>query len=169
VVAVRVVIAEDDALFREGVAALLRAEAIDVVATASTVEEFLTAVRDTGPDAVIVDVRMPPTHTNEGIMAARAARRFRPSLPIVVLSGYVEPAFATDLFADGPTGIGYLLKERIGRVADFLTALHRVAAGGTAIDPDLVARLFTRHRARTAFRRLTADRRVMAVLQYLDR
>jgi DNA-binding NarL/FixJ family response regulator len=149
------VIAEDDALFREGVAALLRAEGIEVAAAAATADEFLAAVRQTDPDVAIVDVRMPPTHTDDGIRAAREARRYHPGLAIVMLSAYVEPAFASTLLADGPTGIGYLLKERVGRVADFLTALHRVAAGGTAIDPDLVARLFARHHARETIRQLT--------------
>jgi DNA-binding NarL/FixJ family response regulator len=156
VVAVRVVIVEDDALLREGIAALLRAEGIEVVATAATPDEFLAVVDDTAPDIAIVDVRMPPTHTDEGIDAAKAARARHPALAILVLSAYVEPAFATALLAGGVAGIGYLLKERVGRVTDFLNALRRVAAGGTAIDPDLVARLFARHHVHDEIRRLTA-------------
>jgi DNA-binding NarL/FixJ family response regulator len=141
---VRIVIAEDDALLREGLAQLLRMESLDVVATAGTPAEFLAAIDEHRPDVAIVDVRMPPTHTDEGITAAVTARTRQPALAVLVLSAYVEQAFATDLLADGAAGLGYLLKERVGRVEEFLTALHRVAAGGTAIDPEVVAQLFAR-------------------------
>jgi DNA-binding NarL/FixJ family response regulator len=162
---VRVVIAEDDALLREGIAALLRAKGIDVAATAATAEEFLAAVDRTAPDVAIVDVRMPPTHTDEGIVAAKAARARHPGLAVLVLSAYVEQAFATTLLAGGASGIGYLLKERVGRVADFLEALQRVASGGTAIDPDLVAHLFARHHVHEAIHRLTArEHEVLALM-----
>lgn len=161
----RVVIAEDDALLREGIAALLRAEGIEVVATASTGDELLTVVDSTRPDVAIVDVRMPPTHTDEGIIAAKAAKARHPGLSILVLSAYVEQAFATTLLANGAAGIGYLLKERVGRVADFLDALRRVASGGTAIDPDLVAQLFARHHVHEAIRRLTPrENEVLALM-----
>ncbi|WFE40769.1 response regulator transcription factor [Micromonospora sp. WMMD998] len=142
----RIVIAEDDALLREGLALLLRAEDLDVVATADHPDEFLAAVDAHGPDVAIVDVRMPPTHTDEGIVAAVEARRRRPSLAVLVLSAYVEQAFATELFSVGATGLGYLLKERVGRVEEFLGALHRVADGGSVIDPEVVGQLLARNR-----------------------
>jgi DNA-binding NarL/FixJ family response regulator len=143
---VRIVIAEDDALLREGLALLLRAEGLDVVATAGNPAEFLMAIDAHEPDVAIVDVRMPPTHTDEGIVAAVEARRRRPGLAVLVLSAYVEQAFANDLFSIGAVGLGYLLKERVGRVEEFLGALHRVAEGGTAIDPEVVGQLLARNR-----------------------
>jgi DNA-binding NarL/FixJ family response regulator len=143
---VRIVIAEDDALLREGLALLLRAEGLDVVATTDSPAPFLAAVGEHRPDVAIVDVRMPPTHTDEGIVAAVEARRRQPGLPVLVLSAYVEQAFATDLLANGSAGLGYLLKERVGRVEEFLAALHRVAGGGTAVDPEVVGQLLARVR-----------------------
>jgi DNA-binding NarL/FixJ family response regulator len=161
----RIVIAEDDPLLREGVALLLRAESLDVVATTGTPEEFLAAVDKHEPDVAIVDVRMPPTHTDEGIVAAVEARRRHPDLSVLVLSAYVEQAFATDLLAGGAVRVGYLLKERVGRVEQFLDALHRVAGGGTAIDPEVVAQLLTRTRPDTALERLTPrERDVLALM-----
>jgi DNA-binding NarL/FixJ family response regulator len=142
----RIVIGEDDPLLREGLALLLRAEGLDVVATAENPDDFLAAVDEHEPDAVILDVRMPPTHTDEGIRAAVAARQRRPGLAVLVLSAYVEQAFATDLLAQGSARLGYLLKERVGRVEEFMTALQRVIGGGTAIDPEVVAQLFARTR-----------------------
>jgi DNA-binding NarL/FixJ family response regulator len=143
---VRIVIAEDDALLREGLALLLRAEGLDVVATAGNPAEFLAAIGEHRPDVAIVDVRMPPTHTDEGIVAAVEARRRQPGLAVLVLSAYVERAFANDLFSVGAVGLGYLLKERVGRVEEFLSALERVAGGGTAIDPEVVGQLLARTR-----------------------
>jgi DNA-binding NarL/FixJ family response regulator len=151
----RIVIAEDDPLLREGLALLLRAESLDVVATAGDPDAFLTAVDTHRPDVAIVDVRMPPTHTDEGIVAAVEARRRSPELAVLVLSAYVEQAFATDLLATGSSRLGYLLKERVGRVQEFLDALHRVADGGTAIDPEVVAQLLTRTRPDTGLERLS--------------
>lgn len=151
----RIVIAEDDALLREGLALLLRAESLDVVATAADPAELLAAVDEHRPDVAVVDVRMPPTHTDEGIVAAVEARRRQPGLAILVLSAYVEQAFATDLLTDGVQGLGYLLKERVGRVEEFLEALHRVAGGGTALDPDVVAQLLVRQQADPRLGRLT--------------
>jgi DNA-binding NarL/FixJ family response regulator len=162
---VRIVIAEDDALLREGLAMLLRAESLDVVATADNPTTFLAAVDEHQPDVAIVDVRMPPTHTDEGIVAAVEARRRRPDLAVLVLSAYVEQAFATDLLAGGGSRLGYLLKERVGRVEEFLTALHRVAEGGTAIDPDVVAQLLSRSRPDARLERLSArEREVLALM-----
>ncbi|MET7402549.1 response regulator transcription factor [Dactylosporangium sp. NPDC005572] len=151
----RIVIAEDDPLLREGLALLLRAESLDVVATAGTPSELLTAVDEHEPDVAIVDVRMPPTHTHEGIAAAVEARRRRPGLAVLVLSAYVERAFATELLADGGARLGYLLKERVGRVEEFLAALHRVVGGGTAIDPEVVAQLLVRTREDARLDRLS--------------
>ncbi|MFJ8572069.1 response regulator [[Kitasatospora] papulosa] len=161
----RIVIAEDDPLLREGLALLLRAEGLDVVATAGTPDAFLAAVDGHRPDLAIVDVRMPPTHTDEGIRAAVEARRRQPGLAVLVLSAYVEQAFATDLLADGSARLGYLLKERVGRVEEFLTALERVADGGTAIDPEVVAQLFARTRPDTRLDRLSPrEREVLALM-----
>ncbi|GGO42967.1 DNA-binding response regulator [Streptomyces daqingensis] len=142
----RIVMAEDDPLLREGLALLLRAESMDVVATAGTAEEALAAIDAHEPDVAVLDVRMPPTHTDEGIVAAVEARRRRPGLAVLVLSAYVEQTFATELLTSGVAGLGYLLKERVGRVEEFMDALRRVAGGGTAIDPEVVAQLFTSSR-----------------------
>lgn len=131
----RIVIADDDFLLREGVALLLRAEDLDVVATTEDPESFLKAVDDHEPDVAIVDVRMPPTHTDEGIKAAVEARRRHPGLAVLVLSAYVEQSFATELLTAGADRLGYLLKERVGRVEQFLDALHRVAGGGRPSTP----------------------------------
>ncbi|GAA4128290.1 response regulator transcription factor [Actinomadura keratinilytica] len=156
----RIVIAEDDPLLREGVALLLRAESLDVVATTDTPDAFLAAVDEHKPDVAIVDVRMPPTHTDEGIRAAVEARRRHPGLAVLVLSAYVEQAFATELLGGGGADrLGYLLKERVGRVEQFLDALHRVAEGGTAIDPEVVAQLLTRTRTDSGLQRLTPRER----------
>jgi len=155
----RIVIAEDDSLLREGLALLLRAESLDVVATTGNPVDFLAAVDEHDPDVAIVDVRMPPTHTDEGIVAAVEARRRKPGLAVLVLSAYVEQAFATELLASGGARLGYLLKERVGRVEEFLDALHRVRNGGTAIDPDVVAQLLARTRPDTKLERLSPRER----------
>ncbi|BEL03675.1 response regulator transcription factor [Actinoplanes sichuanensis] len=161
----RIVIAEDDALLREGLALLLRAEGLDVVATTDSPGPFLTSVGEHRPDVAIVDVRMPPTHTDEGIVAAVEARRRQPGLAVLVLSAYVEQAFATDLLANGSAGLGYLLKERVGRVEEFLDALHRVADGGTAIDPEVVGQLLARSRPDDTLASLSArEREVLALM-----
>src|SRR3954451_2383794 len=161
----RIVIAEDDPLLREGLALLLRAEGLDVVATAGTPDGALAAVDEHKPDVAILDVRMPPTHTDEGIRAAVEARRRRPGLAVLVLSAYVEQAFATDLLAGGASRLGYLLKERVGRVEEFLAALHRVAAGGTAVDPEVVGQLLARTRPDSKLERLSPrERDVLALM-----
>jgi DNA-binding NarL/FixJ family response regulator len=162
---VRIVIAEDDALLREGLALLLRAESLDVVATTDSADSFLAAVDQHAPDVAIVDVRMPPTHTDEGIVAAVEARRRHPGLAVLVLSAYVEQAFATELLAGGAARLGYLLKERVGRVDEFLGALHRVAEGGTAIDPEVVGQLLARTRPDSTLERLSPrERDVLALM-----
>jgi DNA-binding NarL/FixJ family response regulator len=161
----RIVIAEDDSLLREGLALLLRAEGLDVVATAGNPADFLDAVGKHEPEVAIVDVRMPPTHTDEGIVAAVEARRRQPGLAVLVLSAYVEQAFATDLLASGGARLGYLLKERVGRVEEFMDALSRVAGGGTAIDPEVVAQLLARNRPDNRLERLTPrERDVLALM-----
>jgi DNA-binding NarL/FixJ family response regulator len=161
----RIVIAEDDPLLREGLALLLRAESLDVVATTDSPGAFLAAVDAHEPDVAIVDVRMPPTHTDEGIVAAVEARRRRPGLAVLVLSAYVEQAFATELLAGGAVRLGYLLKERVGRVEEFLGALHRVADGGTAIDPEVVGQLLARTRPDSKLGRLSPrERDVLALM-----
>ncbi|MER7774221.1 response regulator transcription factor [Streptomyces sp. NPDC096191] len=161
----RVVIAEDDPLLREGLALLLRAEGLDVVATAGTDEGVLLAIDEHRPDVAVLDVRMPPTHTDEGVRAAVEARRLRPDLAVLVLSAYVEQSFATDLLTGGVGGLGYLLKERVGRVEEFMAALRRVAGGGTAIDPEVVAQLFTRGRQDTRLERLSPrEREVLGLM-----
>jgi DNA-binding NarL/FixJ family response regulator len=161
----RIVIAEDDPLLREGLALLLRAELLDVVATAGTPDGVLDAIDEHQPDVAILDVRMPPTHTDEGIRAAVEARRRRPGLAVLVLSAYVEQTFATELLSGGAGGLGYLLKERVGRVEEFLDALRRVAAGGTAIDPEVVGQLFARSRQDTRLARLSPrERDVLALM-----
>lgn len=163
--ALRIVIAEDDPLLREGLALLLRAEGMDVVATADTAESVLDAIDAHEPDVAILDVRMPPTHTDEGVRAAVEARRRRPGLAVLVLSAYVEQSFATDLLTGGVGGLGYLLKERVGRVEEFMDALGRVAGGGTAIDPEVVAQLFTRTRQDTRLERLSPrEREVLGLM-----
>ncbi len=160
----RVVIAEDDPLLREGLSLLLRAESIDVVATADDAASFLEAVAREHPDVAIVDVRMPPTHTDEGIVAAVEARRRQPGLAVLVLSAWVEQAFATDLLATGAAGLGYLLKERVGRVEEFLVALQRIAEGGTAIDPEVVEQLLTRRPGRALDRLSPRELEVLALM-----
>ena len=161
----RIVIAEDDPLLREGLALLLRAESLDVVATAGTADEALKAIDEHRPDVAILDVRMPPTHTDEGIVAAVKARRRQPGLAVLVLSAYVEQTFATELLTGGVGRLGYLLKERVGRVEEFLDALRRVADGGTAIDPEVVTQLLTRTRHDSRLERLSPrERDVLALM-----
>jgi DNA-binding NarL/FixJ family response regulator len=161
----RIVIAEDDFLLREGLNLVLQGEGFEVVATVGGPDEFLAAVEEHRPEIAVVDVRMPPTHTDEGIKAAVAARRAHPGLAVLVLSAYVEQSFATDLLADGARSVGYLLKERVGRVDAFVEALHRVAKGGTAIDPEVVAQLFAQRRADDPIERLTPrEKEVLSVM-----
>jgi DNA-binding NarL/FixJ family response regulator len=143
---VRVVIAEDSVLLREGLAKLLPEGGFEVAAAVPDAERLLRAVGEHRPDLVVVDVRMPPTHTDEGIRAALVIRRQHPEVAVVVLSQYVEERYATDLLSIGTSGVGYLLKDRVAHVPEFLDALRRVAAGGTALDPEVVAQLLVRHR-----------------------
>jgi DNA-binding NarL/FixJ family response regulator len=146
-----VVIVEDHALLREGIVALLSENAIEVVAQAQDAEGLLRIVDGHKPDLAICDVRLPPTFTDEGIHAALEARRRHPGLAVLVLSQYVEPAYSGELLASGEGGVGYLLKERVGEVRTFVDAVRRVAAGGTALDREVVSSLMSaRDRAGTA-------------------
>jgi DNA-binding NarL/FixJ family response regulator len=142
----RVVIAEDSVLLRAGVQSLLADIGIETAAAVDNGEDLLAAVREHRPDLVITDVRMPPTFTDEGLRAALAARKEAPGLPVLVMSQYVEGSYAVELMAEGTAGVGYLLKERVADVADFVEAVRRVAAGGSAIDPDVVAQMLSRSR-----------------------
>ncbi|GGO54795.1 MULTISPECIES: response regulator transcription factor [Streptomyces] len=138
----RVVIAEDSVLLRSGLAKLLMDEDIDVVGQAGDADELLALVADLAPDLCVVDVRMPPTHTDEGLRAALTIRAGSPGRPVLVLSQYVEARYATKLLAHGSVGLGYLLKDRVADVDEFVATLHRVADGGTALDPEVVSQIF---------------------------
>ncbi|MFD7639662.1 LuxR C-terminal-related transcriptional regulator [Kitasatospora sp. NPDC059795] len=140
----RVVIAEDNVLLASGLELLLTAKGFEVVAIAADAPAFLVAVEEHRPDVAIVDVRLPPDFRDEGVRAAIRARRRRPGLPVLVLSQYVERQYAGELVSDGRGGVGYLLKDRVGRVSEFVDALRRVAAGGTVMDPEVIGQLLTR-------------------------
>jgi DNA-binding NarL/FixJ family response regulator len=163
---VRVVIAEDLALLREGIVALLRDAGLDVVAQAEDGEGLLRIVAGHKPDLAIVDVRLPPSFTDEGLRAALEARRRQPGLGVLILSQYVEPVYTSELLASaGEGGIGYLLKERVGDVRGFVEAVERVAAGGTALDRSVVAELVGSRGGGDAFATLTPrEREVMELM-----
>jgi DNA-binding NarL/FixJ family response regulator len=144
---VRVVIAEDHFLLRDGLTRLLQAYGLQVAAAVDNGEDLLVAVTGHKPDVAIVDVRLPPTFTDEGLRAALAARATMPGLPVLVLSQYVEQIYARELLAGGRGGIGYLLKDRVSDGAQFIDAVRRVASGGTAMDPEVIARLLDRSSA----------------------
>ena len=141
----RIVIAEDQFLLRDGLTRMLKAHGIEIGAAVDNGDDLVAAVNADPPDVAIVDVRLPPTFTDEGIRAALAARKKVPRLPILVLSQYVEQLYARELMADGTGGIGYLLKDRVLDSAQFVEAIHRVAAGGTAMDPEVIGRLLARN------------------------
>jgi DNA-binding NarL/FixJ family response regulator len=142
----RVVIAEDSVLLREGLSRLLAEAGHEVAAATGDGETFLRAVAEYQPDVVVVDVRMPPTFTDEGLRAALVVRSSWPEVGVLVLSQYVEERYATELLSDRPQGVGYLLKDRVAELAEFLDALERVAARGSALDPVVVAQLLARSR-----------------------
>ena len=137
----RIVIAEDEYLLRAGLARLLAAYDIETVASVESGEHLLTAIDEHTPDLAIVDVRLPPTYSDEGLRAAVAARAAQPGLPILVLSQHVEALYARELLADGQGGVGYLLRDRVFNDGEFIDAVRRVAAGGTAMDPEVIATL----------------------------
>ena len=141
----RVVIAEDLFLLRDGLTRMLQAHGLQIAAAVDNGADLLAAVTADQPDVAIVDVRLPPTFTDEGIRAALAARREVPGLPVLVLSQYVEQLYARELLASGSGGIGYLLKDRVFDSGQFVDAVRRVAAGGTAMDPEVIARLLARN------------------------
>jgi len=143
---VRVVIAEDSVLLREGLARLLEEAGFDVVAQCANADDLLVKVRSLSPDVVIVDIRMPPTHSDEGLLAARAIKAQHPSVGVLVLSQYVEVGLALKLLAESAEGVGYLLKDRIGDVKEFVAAVRRVAGGGSALDPTIVSTMLARQR-----------------------
>ena len=143
----RVVIAEDSVLLREGLVRLLEVAGIEVAAAVGDAGAMLRAVAEGGSDTVIVDVRMPPTYTDEGLRAALTLRRERPDVAVLVLSQYVEERYATELLSSNIHGVGYLLKDRVADVAEFIDALRRVADGGTVLDPEVVAQLLVRRRS----------------------
>jgi len=161
----RVVIAEDLALLRDGLTRLLRDNGIDVVAAVADGDALVHAVLREEPDLAIVDIRLPPTFRDEGLRAALEARRLRPATKILILSQYVEQAYADELLADGAGGTGYLLKDRVMDVGDFVDAVGRVADGGTALDPEVVAQLLTRRRHTDPLATLTPrEREVLALM-----
>ena len=161
----RVVIAEDSALIREGIARLIEESGGTVVAKVGDGDAFVDAVVARKPDVSVVDVRMPPTQRDEGLRAAIEARRRVPSTPILVLSQYVERQYASELLADGAGGVGYLLKDRVGDIPEFMDALRRVARGGTALDPEVVAQLMVRNRRDDPLAALTPrEREVLAAM-----
>jgi DNA-binding NarL/FixJ family response regulator len=143
---VRVVIADDSVLLREGVSRLLVEAGFEVVGQAGDADELLREVAEKAPDVAIVDIRMPPTHTDEGLRAARELRRRYPELGVLVLSQYVRPSYAFELLADDARGVGYLLKDRVSDLHDLSDAVERVGKGGSVLDPSVVAQLVGRRR-----------------------
>ncbi len=161
----RVVIAEDSALIREGIARLIEESGGTVVAKVGDGDAFVAAAVEHQPDVSVVDVRMPPTQRDEGLRAAIEARRRVPGTPILVLSQYVERQYATELLADGAGGVGYLLKDRVGDIPEFMDALRRVARGGTALDAEVVAQLMASRHADDPLSGLTPrEREVLAAM-----
>jgi len=162
---VRVVIAEDLALLRDGLTRLLEAYDFEVVAAVDDAVKLATALRTHEPDIAVVDVRMPPTFTDEGLRAAIAARVERPGLPVLVLSQYVEQLYARELLGSGHGSVGYLLKDRVADVATFVEAVRTVAAGGTVLDPEVVAALIARAPVDSPVSRLTGrEREVLGLM-----
>jgi DNA-binding NarL/FixJ family response regulator len=156
---VRVVIADDSVLVREGIAALLTRAGVEVAAQASDSDELLERIEAEQPDVAIVDIRMPPTHTDEGLRAAHEIRRRHPQMGILIVSQYVEAGVATRLLAESPEGLGYLLKDRVREPDDFVGALERVADGGSALDPEIVSGLLGGGRANGSLTSLTPRER----------
>jgi DNA-binding NarL/FixJ family response regulator len=159
-----VVIAEDSVLLRAGVQRLLADEGIETVAAVEDGTALLGAVTEHRPDLAVVDVRMPPTFTDEGLRAAIEARRLVPNLPVLVLSQYVEERYAVELLAGGASGVGYLLKERVADVAEFVEAIRRVAAGGTAIDHEVITQLMARSRRKPVDSLTQREREVLGLM-----
>src|SRR6476620_10058431 len=155
----RVVLAEDLALRRDGIVRILRAHDIEVVDAVDNGPSLLKAITEHRPDVAVVDVRLPPTFTDEGLRAALAARAELPGLPVLVVSQYVEQLYARELLSQGTGGGGYLLKARISDVSQFVEAIRRVAAGGTAMDPEVTSQLLSRHQESSPVATLTPRER----------
>lgn len=160
----RVVIAEDLALLRDGLTRLLRDNGIEVVAAVDNGDSLVREVLARRPDLAIVDIRLPPGYHDEGLRAALELRRQMPGTAVLVISQYVEQTYAEELLADGRGGIGYLLKDRVMHVADFLEAVRRVAEGGTALDPEVVAQLFSRRRDGPLDRLTAREKEVLGLM-----
>ena len=161
----RIVIAEDSAILREGLAQLLVVRGHEILAAVLDAPALLKAVTDDPPDVAIVDIRLPPSHTDEGLRAAIQLRQSAPGVGVLIFSQYIETAFVAELLAGGSDGVGYLLKERVVQLDEFIDALNRVAAGGTALDPDVITQLFGRSRHRDQLAGLTArERDVLALM-----
>jgi DNA-binding NarL/FixJ family response regulator len=156
---VRVVLAEDSVLLREGVARLLEDQGFDIVAQTGSAEDLMLKVRSYSPNVVIVDIRMPPTHTDEGLKAAQEIREQHPEVGVLVLSQYVEPTYAMELLAESAEGVGYLLKDRVSNVDEFAAAVRRVGEGGSALDPAIVSQLVGRRRRDDPLDQLTPRER----------
>jgi DNA-binding NarL/FixJ family response regulator len=160
----RAVIAEDLVLLRDAIVRLLHEGGIEVVAAVGDGDALVAAIEEHRPDVAIVDVRLPPTQHDEGLRAALEARRRVPGVPILILSQAVEESYATELLADGAGAIGYLLKDRIAEVREFLGAVERVAAGGTALDPEVVAQLIVKSRSHPVAELTPREREVLALM-----
>jgi len=156
---VRVIVAEDSVLLREGVVRLLEEASIEVVGQAGDAEELVRKVRAHKPDVAIVDVRMPPTNTDDGLRAAQQIRAELPEVAVLVLSQYIETEYARELLEGGAEGVGYLLKDRVAEVERFIDAVHRVAEGGSALDPQIVSELLGRRESNDPLERLTPRER----------
>ncbi|HEY1573847.1 MAG TPA: response regulator transcription factor [Pseudonocardiaceae bacterium] len=160
----RIVIAEDSAILREGLAQLLTLRGHEVVAAVVDATALVDAVAEHHPDVAVIDIRMPPTHTDEGLRAALRLRRADPTLGVLLFSQYVETSFVRELLADGSSGVGYLLKERVTDLDEFTSALDRVAAGGTALDPEVVTQLFGSRRDPGLATLTPREREVLALM-----
>jgi DNA-binding NarL/FixJ family response regulator len=161
---VRVLICEDLALLRDGLKRLLQDNGMEVVAEVDNGDHFVSAAVGHKPDVCVVDVRLPPTFRDEGIRAAVAARERIPGLPVLILSQYVEQTYAAELLADGVGGVGYLLKERVADVDDFVAAVRRVAGGGTVLDPEVVAQILARRRSSAIDSLTPRERQVLGLM-----
>jgi DNA-binding NarL/FixJ family response regulator len=160
-----VVVVEDLLLLRDGLIRLLSTNGFQVTAAVDTGQALLDAVDAHQPDVAVVDVRLPPTFTDEGLRAAIEARRRRPGFPVLILSQYVEQLYARELLSDGAGGVGYLLKDRVGDVRQFVEAVRRVADGGTAMDPEVISQILARRSRRTPLAELTPrEREVLALM-----
>jgi DNA-binding NarL/FixJ family response regulator len=161
---VRLVLAEDHALLRDGLIRLLDAHGFTIVAAVDNEPDLVQALADPTVEAAVVDVRLPPAFTDEGLRAAVAVRAARPGFPVLVLSQYVEHLYARELLASGQGGVGYLLKDRVGDVKEFVEGVRRVAAGGTVLDPEVVASLMARQREEPLDRLTPREREVLALM-----